>query len=120
MRTSIIALVLTCGVGGPPPAPVATNRPRRQVGREAYDASQDVEHGAKTAARELKEAGKEFREGWSERRKEDKRRGDPPPAKKNGQSLATGRRGGGGPRPGMSPLVGRRAASLGVQSLMPR
>ena len=80
MRTSIIALVLTCGVG----LTSCTRRDEpgaRQVGREAYDASQEIKHGAKTAARELKEAGKEFREGWSERRKEDKRP-DPPPAKK--------------------------------------
>ena len=72
MRTSIIALVLTCGVG----LTSCTRRDEpaaRQVGREAYDASQEIKHGAKTAARELKEAGKEFREGWANGASEDKR-----------------------------------------------
>ena len=54
----------------------------RQAGREAYRASQDVKHGAEKAAKELRNAGKEFREGWSEARREDpprrKDRHEPP------------------------------------------
>jgi hypothetical protein len=44
----------------------------RQAGREAYRASQDVKHGAEKAAKELRNAGKEFRQGWS-----DAKHGDP-------------------------------------------
>ena len=43
----------------------------RQVGREAYDASQDIKRGAKKAAQELRKAGKELRKGWNEERRED-------------------------------------------------
>ena len=43
----------------------------RQLGREAYEASQDIKHGAKKAAKELRKAGKELRQGWNEARRED-------------------------------------------------
>lgn len=42
----------------------------RQVGREAYNASQEIKRGAKEAAQEVRKAGKEFREGWGEARRE--------------------------------------------------
>lgn len=38
----------------------------RQVGREAYQAGQDIKRGAKKAANDIREAGRQFREGWSE------------------------------------------------------
>ena len=38
----------------------------RQVGREAYRASQEIKRGAKEAAQELRKAGKEVRQGWNE------------------------------------------------------
>ena len=80
MRTFMMMLLLTFGFGLSSCA--RRDEPKaRQVGREAYDASQEIKKGAKTAARELREAGKEFREGWSERRKEAKDP-DPPPPKK--------------------------------------
>ena len=50
----------------------------RQAGREAYRASEDVKHDAEKAAKELRNAGKEFREGWSEARHEDPPRRDVP------------------------------------------
>jgi hypothetical protein len=40
--------------------------PARQLGREAHEAANDVERGAKKAAAEAKHAGKEIREGWKE------------------------------------------------------
>lgn len=43
----------------------------RQVGREAYDASQDIKRGAKKAAQELRKAGKELQRGWNEEKRED-------------------------------------------------
>lgn len=49
----------------------------RQAGREAYDASREIKHGAQQAARDLRSASKEFRQGWNERRAE--RRDQPPP-----------------------------------------
>ncbi|MCU1236676.1 MAG: hypothetical protein JWP63_4643 [Candidatus Solibacter sp.] len=49
----------------------------RQVGRDAYRASQEVKQGAKKAGQELRSAGKEIREGWNEAKHE-----NPPPPKK--------------------------------------
>jgi hypothetical protein len=50
--------------------------PARQLGREAHEAANDVERGAKKAAAEAKHAGKEIREGWKEASH------DPPPPKR--------------------------------------
>jgi len=52
----------------------------RQVGREAYNASQEIKRGAKEAAQEVRKAGKEFREGWSEAKRD-----APPKPKKRDQ-----------------------------------
>jgi hypothetical protein len=46
----------------------------RQVGREAYRASEDIKRGAKEAAQELKKAGKEVRQGWNEAKREESSR----------------------------------------------
>jgi hypothetical protein len=46
----------------------------REVGRDAYRASQEIKTGAKKAGQELKKAGKELREGWNEAKREDTRR----------------------------------------------
>jgi hypothetical protein len=43
----------------------------RQVGREAYKASQEVKRGAKEAAQELRKAGKELRQGWNEAKRDE-------------------------------------------------
>jgi hypothetical protein len=42
----------------------------REAGREAYHASQDIKRGAKEAAGELRKAGREFRQGWNEARRQ--------------------------------------------------
>ncbi len=44
----------------------------RQVGRDAYHATEQIKRGAKKAAKELREAGKEVRQGWNEARRESK------------------------------------------------
>jgi hypothetical protein len=46
----------------------------REVGRDAYHASQELKRGAKKAGKELQKAGKELREGWNEAKREDTRR----------------------------------------------
>jgi hypothetical protein len=51
----------------------------RQVGRDAYQASQELKHDAKKAGQELRSAGKEMREGWNEA----KHKEPPPPKKKS-------------------------------------
>ena len=38
----------------------------RQAGREAYRATQDIKRGAKEAAEQVRNAGKELRQGWNE------------------------------------------------------
>jgi uncharacterized membrane protein len=38
----------------------------RQVGREAYQATQEIKRDAKKAAQEIREAGKEVRQGWND------------------------------------------------------
>ena len=80
MRTFTIALVLACG-GGLISCTRQDQPTARQAGRDAYDATREIKHDAKTAAQDLRKAGKEFREGWAERRKEAKDP-DPPPPKK--------------------------------------
>jgi hypothetical protein len=50
----------------------------RQVGRDAYRASQELKEGAKKAEKELRDAGKEVREGWNEAKHHE----PPPPPKK--------------------------------------
>jgi len=66
----IAGLMLTsCGRSSHRDEPAA-----REVGRDAYRASQDIKHGAKKAGQELKKAGKELREGWNEAKREDTRR----------------------------------------------
>jgi hypothetical protein len=75
MRTYCLSLVLIAGLGV-----ISCNRrdtahreepPARQLGREAYGASQQIKRGAKEAAHEIRQAGKQFREGWSEGKQED-------------------------------------------------
>jgi len=52
----------------------------RQAGREAYRASQELKKDAKRAAQDLRNAGKNFREGWNDAQREDRtRRREPPP-----------------------------------------
>jgi cytochrome c biogenesis protein ResB len=46
----------------------------REAGRNAYRASQELKHDAKKAAQDLRDAGKNFREGWSQAEREDKAR----------------------------------------------
>jgi hypothetical protein len=48
----------------------------RQLGREAHQAADDVQRGAKKAAAEAKEAGKDFRQGWKQAKH------NPPPPKR--------------------------------------
>jgi len=50
----------------------------RQVGREAYDATQEIKRGAKKAAREVRDAGKEIRQGWKEAKRD-----APPPQRRD-------------------------------------
>ncbi len=38
----------------------------RQAGRDAYKGVQDLKHDAKQAARQLHDAGNQFRQGWDE------------------------------------------------------
>ena len=88
MRTSVIALVLTCGFGliscARRDEPARRDDPSaREAGREAYDASREIKQGAKTAARELRDAGKEFQQGWRERQRESKDPEPPPEPKKH-------------------------------------
>jgi hypothetical protein len=84
MRISHLSLVLAAAVGLVSCNRTADHREEpvaRQVGKEAYSASQDIKRGAKKAAKEIRKAGKEFREGWSERRTEEKHPDPPPPRK---------------------------------------
>jgi hypothetical protein len=70
MRNRYVVLVVLAGMGM-----ISCSRREqpaaRQIGREAYDASQDIKRGAKKAAKELRNAGKELRQGWNEARRED-------------------------------------------------
>jgi hypothetical protein len=45
----------------------------RELGRETYQAGENIKKGAKKAAKEIRDAGKEFGEGWSEARRKDNR-----------------------------------------------
>jgi hypothetical protein len=76
MRTCCLALLFLLGFGlascnrrdedrrGEPAA--------RQAGRDAYRASQEIKQDAKKAEKQLRDAGKEFREGWNEKKREDR------------------------------------------------
>jgi len=46
----------------------------RQVGRDAYRATQELKRDAKKAGKELQNAGRDIREGWNEAKHEDKPR----------------------------------------------
>jgi hypothetical protein len=46
----------------------------REVGKDAYRASQEIKRGAKEAVQEVRKAGKEVREGWNEAKREDNAR----------------------------------------------
>jgi hypothetical protein len=50
----------------------------RQVGRDAYRASDELKRGAKKVEQDVRKAGKEVQEGWNEAKHE----GAPPPRKK--------------------------------------
>lgn len=75
MRISYVTLVIVLGFGlascNRRDTPRRGDSAARQVGREAYDASQDIKRGARKAAKELREAGKELRQGWNEAKRED-------------------------------------------------
>jgi predicted small secreted protein len=49
----------------------------REVGRDAYRASEELKRGAKKVEQDVRRAGKEVREGWNEAKHE-----DPPPPKR--------------------------------------
>jgi hypothetical protein len=72
MRITVLILAAVLGLS-------SCNRHRREepaarvVGREAYEASQDLKRGARKAAKELREAGKELRQGWNEAKREKKK-----------------------------------------------
>ena len=51
----------------------------RQVGRDAYTATQDLKRGAKKAEQDLRNAGKELREGWNEAKHDTPPPPPPPP-----------------------------------------
>ena len=42
----------------------------RKAGRNAYRATQDLKHDANEAARQLRDAGSQFREGWNQAKHE--------------------------------------------------
>ena len=46
----------------------------RQLGRDAYKASEEIKRGAKEAAQELRKAGKEIRKGWKEAKQDEAQR----------------------------------------------
>ena len=43
-----------------------------QAGKEAYRASRELKQGAKRAVKDIRSAGKEFRQGWSEEKRKEK------------------------------------------------
>lgn len=43
----------------------------RQLGKDAYRASEEMKHAAKKAGQELRKADKEARQGWNEAKRED-------------------------------------------------
>jgi hypothetical protein len=73
MRRSRLGLLLICAAGliscsrsdNRRAAPAA-----RQLGKEAYQASQDAKRGAKEAAHQLRSAGKNFQQGWNEAKRQ--------------------------------------------------
>jgi hypothetical protein len=69
MRTSCLALLILLGLGTVSCSRRDDHRNEpvaRQAGREAARASQEVKEGARNAERDLRNAGKQFREGWNE------------------------------------------------------
>lgn len=80
MRFSCTAMLLLLGLGlvscSRDDADYRAHDAARQAGREAYRASQEVKHGAKAAAQDLRNASKEFRDGWSEAKHNDRNRPD--------------------------------------------
>jgi hypothetical protein len=77
-----ILVVMAALAGCRSELPANTNRDEpaaRRVGQEAYKASQDLKRGARKAAKELKEAGRELRQGWSEEKARDRARPPEPP-----------------------------------------
>jgi len=52
------------------------NTAARQAGRDAYHATQEIKRGAKQAAKEIRNAGKEMREGWNDAKRTDPARRD--------------------------------------------
>jgi hypothetical protein len=75
MRSLCIALMLFAGMALS--SCTRDNRPAqqsaaaRQAGRDAYRAAQAARRDAKDAARQLEHAGKDFRQGWEEAKRED-------------------------------------------------
>ena len=77
MRTPYLTAILALGIGL---AGCTRQDDRRadsaahQAGRDAYQAGQAIKKGAKDAAHELRQAGKNFKDGYSEARREDPKR----------------------------------------------
>ncbi len=72
LAVAVCAFALGCGGcrrGDEPHGSAA-----REVGREAYQFSQQSKRAATKVGRELKQAGKEMSEGWKEARREDRTR----------------------------------------------
>jgi hypothetical protein len=71
MRTLFLTIALIAGLGlascsrqdNARETPTA-----REAGRDAYKASHDLKKEADKAARELKDAGKDFQQGWEEQK----------------------------------------------------
>jgi hypothetical protein len=75
MRTLCLVVLVVTGLGLASCAREDHNSPAaRRAGRDAYKASQQIKKGAKEAAHELRDAGKEFKEGWSDAKQQDPKR----------------------------------------------
>ena len=77
MRTAILTLALIALAGCNRPGTTThrdTDVQARKAGRDAYQATQDLKHDAKKAAAQIRDAGKEFRQGWEEQKHADKDR----------------------------------------------
>lgn len=72
MRLSMAALVCSIGLGLVSCTNDTSRRDdaARKAGREAYRASRNLKKDAKQAERELRSAGKQFRQGWDEAKHE--------------------------------------------------
>jgi hypothetical protein len=51
--------------------------PAREAGRDAYKASREIKQQAKKAEHELRDAGKDFQQGWNEEKKKSPKK-EPP------------------------------------------